>query len=281
MAAMLDRSRSFARSMPGTATMSRTRSFRPGISTPRRGSIPAARCIRRSARSSPSTAGPNQPSMPPYVAFQTSRSHIARGGYLGRQYDPFIANRAAELPDLHQRRRRHRPQDAGPTSSSCPAGLTQERLPIAPRRCWKTSIACARRIDRSAAIDVMDRHAQAAVDLLVGRRAHETFDLSREPAQVRERYGKHLWCQQALLARRLVEAGVVVRDDRPELPPGLGHLGQPRRQHPALRRHQQGPEAAAAALRSPDHDAGRRPGRARPARRRAGHRDGRIRPHAR
>ena len=36
--------------------------------------------------------------MPPYVAFQTSRSHIAHGGYLGRQYDPFIANRAARLP---------------------------------------------------------------------------------------------------------------------------------------------------------------------------------------
>jgi uncharacterized protein (DUF1501 family) len=30
----------------------------------------------------------------------------------------------------------------------------------------------------------------------------------REPAAVRDRYGKHLWCQQALLARRLVEAGV-------------------------------------------------------------------------
>ena len=25
---------------------------------------------------------------------------------------------------------------------------------------------------------------------------------------MRDRYGKHLWCQQALLARRLVEAGV-------------------------------------------------------------------------
>src|SRR5205807_3206403 len=25
---------------------------------------------------------------------------------------------------------------------------------------------------------------------------------------VRDRYGKHLWCQQALLARRMVEAGV-------------------------------------------------------------------------
>ena len=30
----------------------------------------------------------------------------------------------------------------------------------------------------------------------------------RSRRRVRERYGKHLWCQQALLARRLVEAGV-------------------------------------------------------------------------
>ncbi|MCH7687090.1 MAG: DUF1501 domain-containing protein, partial [Planctomycetes bacterium] len=36
----------------------------------------------------------------------------------------------------------------------------------------------------------------------------EAFDLSREPEPYRERYGKHLWCQQALIARRLVEAGV-------------------------------------------------------------------------
>src|SRR6202007_2073412 len=47
-----------------------------------------------------------------------------------------------------------------------------------------------------------------AGDLLVGKRAGNAFDLSREPQLIRERYGKHLWCQQALLARRLVEAGV-------------------------------------------------------------------------
>src|SRR5258708_28985383 len=43
--------------------------------------------------------------------------------------------------------------------------------------------------------------------MVVGGRAQQAFDLSREPQAVRERYGKHLWCQQALLARRLVEAG--------------------------------------------------------------------------
>ena len=54
----------------------------------------------------------------------------------------------------------------------------------------------------------MDRYGQEAVELLVGRRAQAAFDLSQEPEAVRDRYGKHLWCQQALLARRLVEAGV-------------------------------------------------------------------------
>ena len=58
--------------------------------------------------------------------------------------------------------------------------------------------------------------------------------------EVRERYGKHLWCQQALLARRLVEAGRGVRDPGPELPHRVRHLGHARRQHPALRRHPKG-----------------------------------------
>jgi uncharacterized protein (DUF1501 family) len=54
----------------------------------------------------------------------------------------------------------------------------------------------------------MDRYGQLAVEMIAGRRARDAFDLSREPEKVRERYGKHLWLRQALLARRLVEAGV-------------------------------------------------------------------------
>src|SRR4051794_35303476 len=44
--------------------------------------------------------------------------------------------------------------------------------------------------------------------MLVGGRMRRPLDLGREPLAVRQRYGKHLWCQQALLARRMVEAGV-------------------------------------------------------------------------
>lgn len=51
---------------------------------------------------------------------------------------------------------------------------------------------------------------QQAIDLLSGTGAARAFDLSREPAAVRTRYGLHLAGQQCLLARRLVEAGVGV-----------------------------------------------------------------------
>src|SRR4029077_8083529 len=65
-----------------------------------------------------------------------------------------------------------------------------------------------RSLDQSGSVAVMDRYRQQAVDMIAGDRARNAFDLSNEPVQMRERYGKHLWCQQALLARRLVEAGV-------------------------------------------------------------------------
>src|SRR5437763_7176852 len=42
--------------------------------------------------------GSNQPGMPAYSVFMRSRSHLAWGGYLGRAYDPFIANQAVSLP---------------------------------------------------------------------------------------------------------------------------------------------------------------------------------------
>ena len=66
----------------------------------------------------------------------------------------------------------------------------------------------ARELEQSPAVASLDAFEQQAMELLLGRKARRAFDLDREPQDVRDRYGKHLWCQQALLARRLVEAGV-------------------------------------------------------------------------
>lgn len=47
-----------------------------------------------------------------------------------------------------------------------------------------------------------------ACDLLGTVSARQAFELEREPAQVRDRYGRSRFAQSVLLARRLVEAGV-------------------------------------------------------------------------
>jgi len=54
----------------------------------------------------------------------------------------------------------------------------------------------------------MDAFNQRAMAMITSSAAHQAFDLSRESDQTRDRYGRHEWGQRALLARRLVEAGV-------------------------------------------------------------------------
>jgi uncharacterized protein (DUF1501 family) len=150
--------------------------------------------------------GPNHPGLPPYVVFQTSRTHIAYAGWLGRQHDPFPGHLAARLPICT-----NVGVDTGRTTEAdlfrVAAGLSFEQ--VQERQSLLASFDTLRRdLDASGAMEAMDRYSQQAVELVLGRRAQDAFDLGREPAAVRKRYGRHLWCQQALLARRLVEAGV-------------------------------------------------------------------------
>ena len=67
-----------------------------------------------------------------------------------------------------------------------------------------------RSLDASGELDALDEFQRKAIDILTGEAAARAFDLSREDPKLRERYGMHKAGQQALLARRLVEAGVSV-----------------------------------------------------------------------
>jgi hypothetical protein len=127
--------------------------------------------------------------LPPYVALNMkSRSHLAWGGYLGKSYDPFVANDVGTLFQL-------------------PGGLTTERLYT--RRALHEQFDRLRRdLDLGGSMDAADRYTQQAVEMVLGQSARRAFDLSLEPADVLARYGTHEWARQALLARRLVEAGV-------------------------------------------------------------------------
>jgi hypothetical protein len=84
-----------------------------------------------------------------------------------------------------------------------------------------------RQIDRAGAMDAMDKYNQQAYQMLTSEKSRAAFDLSREEAKTRERYGQHAWGQRALLARRLVEAGssfvtVVMENPQPGKPQPFG-----------------------------------------------------------
>jgi hypothetical protein len=149
--------------------------------------------------------GPNHPAAPAYAAFYRSRTHLAFGGYLGKAYDPFPANAACKLPvyDLVGK-------DTGQVSKGdlfeLPAGVTADRL--ADRQTLLRSFDRLRaEVDTSGTMAGLDKYGRQAVEMVTSGRARDALDLSKEKPATRERYGKHLWCQQALLARRLVEAG--------------------------------------------------------------------------
>jgi hypothetical protein len=60
--------------------------------------------------------------------------------------------------------------------------------------------------DRSST--AFEAHRQRAFALVTSSKTREALDIKREPAKLRDRYGRHLFGQSCLMARRLVEAGV-------------------------------------------------------------------------
>ena len=65
-----------------------------------------------------------------------------------------------------------------------------------------------RDVDRQGTMSALDKFNERAVAMLTSPRTAEAFNLSKEPDELRERYGRTTWGQGLLLARRLVESGV-------------------------------------------------------------------------
>ena len=75
-----------------------------------------------------------------------------------------------------------------------------------------------RRVDHGAGA-ALDRHRQRALALVTSDKTRGALDIRRESAQLRDAYGRHLFGQSCLMARRLVEAGsrfVTVHYDCPD-----------------------------------------------------------------
>jgi hypothetical protein len=141
--------------------------------------------------------GPNAPGLPPYVAVPHLRGgtdnffHYA--AYLGGGYDPFVVESDPNLPAFRVR------------NLALPPSMTFEGLES--RRDLLEAVDGVRRAGERPVAD-MGAHYQRAFDLLTSPRVLTAFGIDQEPAGVRDRYGRHTFGQSALLARRLVEAGV-------------------------------------------------------------------------
>ena len=65
-------------------------------------------------------------------------------------------------------------------------------------------------VDQTDSLSGIDQFRVQALQLLTSSQVAAAFDLNQEPAALRDRYGRHLWGQSCLLARRLAEAGAAV-----------------------------------------------------------------------
>jgi len=136
------------------------------------------------------------PGMPAYFSMpEMSRS----GGpnFLGAQYAPFVVSDNPNTPNFRVR------------DVALPRTLTGERF--ATRQQIRAQVDRLARLRDQEAGDpavALDQHYQQACELVLSKQAQAAFDIARETDKVRDWYGRTPFGQRALLARRLVEAGV-------------------------------------------------------------------------
>ena len=79
--------------------------------------------------------------------------------------------------------------------------------------------AARQQLDQSRTIQEYGRVQARAVDLVTSEKMRAAFDIRRESPEMRDRYGRHLFGQSALMGRRMLEAGarfVTVLWDAPD-----------------------------------------------------------------
>ncbi len=81
---------------------------------------------------------------------------------------------------------------------------------LGDRRRLLAGLDAARRGLDAARPGAADPFRDLAFEMLTSPRVAAAFDLTREDPRLRDRYGRHLWGQSCLLARRLAEAGAAV-----------------------------------------------------------------------
>jgi hypothetical protein len=121
--------------------------------------------------------------------------HGQDAGFLGKAYDPFVLNTDPSQPNF-------KVPDLSPPQDLGDARLERRRR---LREIVDDKVAA---FEASPSAKLMDANFEAAYRMMTSPQARAAFDLSKEPQEVREKYGLNRFGQCCLLARRLIEAGV-------------------------------------------------------------------------
>ncbi len=121
--------------------------------------------------------------------------HGQNAGYLGKQYDPFILNADPSDPKFQV------PDLLPPDYISAVRASRRQKLRDAVDGAFAA-------FEKNAQAKQLDENFNLAYRLMSSPQAREAFALNKEPASVRDRYGRTRFGQGCLLARRLIERGV-------------------------------------------------------------------------
>lgn len=133
--------------------------------------------------------------LPPYVCVPKVPNEFANSGYLSSSYGPFGLGGDPAADNFSVR------------DLALPTGITENRF-LKRRSMLDTVDDHFRRLEKSDALDSMDKFYQDAYSLISSKEAREAFDINKEDAKLRDQYGRNAAGQRMLLARRLVESGV-------------------------------------------------------------------------
>ena len=114
-------------------------------------------------------------------------------GFIGPTYDPFWVVNDPNAPNFRV------------NNLSLPDGISNTRFQSRTELLSGLGQGLARQTEQ--AVNAMDDFQLQAFDLLTSPQTQEAFDLSQEDPSTRDLYGRNIYGQSTLLARRLIEAG--------------------------------------------------------------------------
>ncbi len=131
--------------------------------------------------------------LPPYVVLTRAQGRFSEEGFLGPKYKPFATGGDPNAARFE-------------VEGVVARGITDDRQKRR-RELLEETNTMGGFMAASSQLKAAEDAKKAAYELILGQ-GKQVFDLSKENPKLRDRYGRHMFGQECLVARRLVESGV-------------------------------------------------------------------------